>query len=189
MFEIAWTIPFNQSNHRDTNLFMLSVPLQNNGWDCGVFVCRYAYGLYRLSEAEFTYELAELKGNDNELGFPNLITKSEFFSFDMEDIVRIRVNFQKLIQRLCPIYSSWKVAIKSAQDEAKQKMKASSSTQNVEDLNMNSAFHAVSKETSQVSLASEDQKSRNTSLTDAVNKQYKSAEIMSRRPADCHVVI
>jgi hypothetical protein len=31
----------------------LSVPYQNNCWDCGVFVCRYAYSVYALRDRDF----------------------------------------------------------------------------------------------------------------------------------------
>lgn len=181
------------ANPFDDSIFsfylLLIVPLQNNGWDCGVFVCRYAYGMYRLSEAEFTYELAELKGNDNELGFPNFITKSDAFDFNMEDIGRIRLNFQILIQKLFSIYSRRKASDKLAKKESKEKTKVLMSSQQVEDQKMNSVRDTTSKETSQGSLASEDQNLRIMGLAEVINDQSQSVESMSSSPADCHAVI
>ncbi len=154
-----------------------------------MFVCRYAYGLYRLSEVDFTYELAELKGNDNELGFPNFISKAEVFDFNMEDIGRIRSNFQMLIERLFVIYSSWKASCKVAQNDSKQKTKVSLSTQHVEDQKANFVHGATAEERSQDSLASEDQNSRIIGLAEVINKQRLSEESGSRTPADCHAVV
>jgi hypothetical protein len=37
-------------------LFLHVVPTQKNGFDCGLFVCRYALGIYKLQEQSFTYE-------------------------------------------------------------------------------------------------------------------------------------
>lgn len=78
---------------------MLTVPYQENSWDCGVYVCRFAYGLYLLRSKKFLAE--EVSGKRP---FENLITKSPEFSFGMKDIVRLRREIMKLIVSLSNIY-------------------------------------------------------------------------------------
>ena len=89
------------------------VPYQDNSWDCGVFVCRYAYGLYLLRNHVITY--GDL-GNSKR-PFRELITNSEEFDFDSEDIVRLRGVLKILIGRLSTMYLKWKKA-KDEQEKA-----------------------------------------------------------------------
>jgi Ulp1 family protease len=65
--------------------FFSTVPYQDNGWDCGVFVCRYGFAMYQLRDKKFSYrEVMEGK-----TPFSALITNSTEFNFDMNDIDRI----------------------------------------------------------------------------------------------------
>ena len=78
---------------------MLEVPYQENSWDCGVYVCRFAYGLYLLRNKKFLSE--EVSGKRP---FENLITNSPEFSFSMKDIVRLRSEMKELVVSLSNIY-------------------------------------------------------------------------------------
>lgn len=78
---------------------VISVPYQDNSWDCGVFVCRYAYSVYCLRNEEFCR---------NEDWYERDLTSRREFKFDMVDIERLRENIRVLIQRLSKIYIPWK---------------------------------------------------------------------------------
>lgn len=95
-----------------TNSFLAAVPYQNNSWDCGVFVCRYAYGLFK-TRSHMVYTESDFQEN-----FLAAITKSSEFSFNMSDIARIRVEFGTLIDKLSSSYKSWKEG-KRKKDETK----------------------------------------------------------------------
>ncbi len=73
------------------------VPRQENGCDCGIFVCRYAYGLYTMRNENFTR--SGIREN-----FICLITNGTAFQFDMDDIVRIREEFITLVDSLAGLY-------------------------------------------------------------------------------------
>ena len=73
------------------------VPRQDNKWDCGVFVCRYAYNLFIMRNLRFTRE----GYNEN---FVSLITRGKAFQFDMSDIARIRKEMSKLFDNLSKVY-------------------------------------------------------------------------------------
>lgn len=80
-----------------------TVPRQNNTWDCGVFVCRYAYAIFHLRNRPFTY--GAVSGSTP---FSRLITGGTEFDFDMNDIVRFRGEFKKLVENLSLVYYNWK---------------------------------------------------------------------------------
>lgn len=74
------------------------VPYQDNGFDCGLFVCRYAYAMYKLAGKIFSYgELATMGPLQNVI---RSITRSDEFGFGMEDMARMRREMQTLIRRL-----------------------------------------------------------------------------------------
>ena len=77
--------------------------MQNNTWDCGVFVCRYASAIFKLRNRSFKYR--DVDGNSP---FSRVVTGGAEFDFDMDDIVRFRSEFQTLIERLSGVYSKWK---------------------------------------------------------------------------------
>jgi len=80
---------------------LFTVPYQSNSWDCGVFICRYAYSLLLLRGEKFT--IGDIKNN-----FSDVISNSAEFCFDMTDVCRIRREFIKLIMRLSCEYRSYK---------------------------------------------------------------------------------
>jgi len=103
-------------------LFDPKIPYQSNSWDCGVFVCRYAYSLLLLRNEAFT----KSKLQDR---YENMITMSAEFNFDKRDIYRIRDEMIKLINRLSKIYSNHK-SIKKQEVKTK-KAKSEKSYANV----------------------------------------------------------
>lgn len=96
-----------------TGIFLNAVPYQTNSCDCGVFVCRYAYGLYLLRNQTFTFE----DQNDN---FRKAITDNPAFQFDMDDIARIRGEMRTLIGKLTKEYRSVKQTAKIEKIRAKR---------------------------------------------------------------------
>lgn len=101
----------------------LLVPYQNNTWDCGVFVCRYAYAVYELRHRHFTYEDAGMYCEESTQGagqraFYDLISDSAEFNFGMKDIARFRKEFKILIERLSKIYLRFK---KKERDDLRQR--------------------------------------------------------------------
>ena len=78
-----------------------TVPKQTNGYDCGVFVCRYAYALYQARFTPITYV-------DLHLEKPPLktaITQSTFFNFDDLEVTLLRTEVGVLIDNLAKVYS------------------------------------------------------------------------------------
>jgi hypothetical protein len=105
--------------------FQSLVPKQLNSWDCGVFVCRYAYSMLLLRHNEFTFS-----GSDNARGkccmtsFKNLI-KSDAFRFNLDDIARLRDEIRTLIERLSELYLDWKARNATRNNEESKKPPAS----------------------------------------------------------------
>jgi hypothetical protein len=96
------------------------VPYQLNGWDCGVFMCRYAYALYLLRDKTFSFRETNLRSNKPKSRFRRLITESYAFDFTGDDIQRIRTEMKTLIERLSVIYSR----VKEDEKQAKLAKKA-----------------------------------------------------------------
>ena len=101
--------------------FNTAVPHQNNSWDCGVFVCRYAYAIFRLRLRDFTFGDAGLcsEGEKKNNPFYHLITDTEEFDFDMSDIRRFREELKTLVEKLSGIYLKWKKVEREEQRKAK----------------------------------------------------------------------
>merc|ERR1712238_404701 len=114
------------------------VPLQDNGSDCGVFVCRYALAMLKLRHLKFTNKEAGIEkasGLDVDRvtrrstrkgirganpPFTELITNGDEFTFDCNDIKRIRTEYQTFIKNLHPLYEkSNKVKIETEKEEKK----------------------------------------------------------------------
>jgi hypothetical protein len=112
---LAFTTKYSSSSNL-TYLFL--VPYQDNGCDCGVFVCRYAYNLYLMRKQIFSFT-----GIENQ--FKTLITDGPAFDFDMDDIARIREEIKVLIDALSPLYYAYKRQEKSQRAAAKNKEKES----------------------------------------------------------------
>lgn len=92
-----------------------TVPRQTNGYDCGVFVCRYSWGLFSIRSRRFSYRevgirksvSGDMYGPSSPL-FRELITEDRAFHFTMEDIERLRREMKTLIEKLSGIYVRWK---------------------------------------------------------------------------------
>jgi len=99
---------------------LIPVPYQDNGCDCGVFVCRYAYNLYMMRHQKFTYSDYQERPP-----FTSKITRSPAFQFDMSDIDRIREEIATLIDNLSklfiPCFDKQNKAAREAKRVAKQK--------------------------------------------------------------------
>ena len=116
--------------------YFISVPYQNNGCDCGVFVCRYAFSLLRLRNVEFKFDTTGYKNyNKASKTLPKiletLITHSEAFRFQSEDMIRLRSEFAKLIDNLSDMYKKEKELEKKKKLLEKQQSNLGKETQNV----------------------------------------------------------
>jgi hypothetical protein len=73
------------------------IPYQENGCDCGVFVCRYAYNLFQMRSKCFShFDMAD--------NCYDLFEECGLFNFDMQDIARIREEMESLIRNLSKVY-------------------------------------------------------------------------------------
>ncbi len=88
--------------------FLSTVPYQDNGWDCGVFVCRYAFSVLSMRSIEFKFtpssENYYEKRKKLQKEWSKLIDNSEAFNFDVADIRRLRKEFATLIDNLSDMY-------------------------------------------------------------------------------------
>lgn len=84
---------------RTMPLFTPKIPYQDNGCDCGVFVCRYAYNLFQMRN-NYIFSRYDLSTRCKKLfqGYNPL------FDFGMEDIARIREEMKSLISNLSTSY-------------------------------------------------------------------------------------
>jgi len=84
------------------------MPRQLNGYDCGIFVCRFAYGLLKhLGKCEFTYEDAgfgTMNGGGRGELFSDCLAAGGHFRFDQSDVTRMRGEMKTLINNLSQEY-------------------------------------------------------------------------------------
>ena len=73
------------------------MPEQKNSYDCGVYVCRYAYNMYLMRNRSF-------KKADIDSKF-KYISNSAVFKFTEQDIIRIRLELNKLVERMTIVYN------------------------------------------------------------------------------------
>lgn len=100
-------LPDNHLKHSTYLLFALEVTYQNNSWDCGVFVCRYASGIFQLRDRVFSYN--ELLGERGDV--IKMITYGDEFNFSLDDIADLREEMKILIERLSTIYLPWRAKV------------------------------------------------------------------------------
>ena len=74
------------------------IPYQDNGCDCGVFVCRYAYNLFQMRN-KYIFSQYDLFTRCKKL-----FKECRLFEFGMEDIARIREEMKSLIHNLSTSY-------------------------------------------------------------------------------------
>jgi len=100
----------NPFSKKSMVLARLEVPQQPNGFDCGVFVCRYAYGLLHLRQSYFSYRDAGVREITNKMHqlplFQNFIQGSGQFDFAPSEGDRMRCEMRILIERLSCRYES-----------------------------------------------------------------------------------
>uniref|UniRef100_A0A7S3V8R4 Ubiquitin-like protease family profile domain-containing protein n=1 Tax=Chaetoceros debilis TaxID=122233 RepID=A0A7S3V8R4_9STRA len=93
--------PFNS---RYMPLSAPKAPMQDNSWDCGVFVCRYAYGILCMRDKPFAADASFLEMPKRNRIVNDWVTASDGFQFDMRDIVRLRDEIAYLIDELGKLY-------------------------------------------------------------------------------------
>ena len=107
---------FRQPFYRESMpLFTPKIPYQDNGCDCGVFVCRYAFNLFQMRN-ESVFSQFDMVDNCTDL-----FEDSGLFEFGMKDIARIRVEMKHLIANLSKVYLQ-----KKKLEKAKKKSKSKS---------------------------------------------------------------
>ena len=104
------------------SFFPFKVPYQQNGWDCGVFVCRYAFSVLSLRRKPFQFDGSkQYVDKEAQKSMKNMlnteISESTAFTFGMDDIERLRREFATLIDKLSDLY---KVKEKARLDEKKR---------------------------------------------------------------------
>ncbi|GFH57133.1 hypothetical protein CTEN210_13609 [Chaetoceros tenuissimus] len=99
------------------------VPTQDNCWDCGVFVCRYAIAMLHLLDTRIECKLADWRNvKSRKKLIKEYITEREAFDFGMDDIARLREEMAILIQDLHRIYKQ-KIEEKKTNKKAKKAKK------------------------------------------------------------------
>ncbi|GFH53921.1 hypothetical protein CTEN210_10397 [Chaetoceros tenuissimus] len=85
---------------------------QDNGWDCGVFVCRYVFAMLHLFDTRIECKLQDWRNATFRKDIiKKYITETDAFNFGMDDITRLRDEMAILIQDLHRVYKQ-----KSIQD-------------------------------------------------------------------------
>lgn len=117
-------------------IFEPKIPYQNNGWDCGVFVCRYAFGVMALRNVNFHIKKskdAKHRKQETKRLLKEIITEGNEFAFDMSDIERLRREFATLIDKLSDMYKRKK------QEERRQAKSSLKEEQNTTEEQENAA--------------------------------------------------
>mmetsp|Transcript_2711 Transcript_2711/g.5860 ORF Transcript_2711/g.5860 Transcript_2711/m.5860 type:complete len:1453 (-) Transcript_2711:112-4470(-) len=111
------------------------VPRQRNGCDCGVFVCRYAYGVYKLADLSLTRAAVM---SDDGVPFRDLIHRDQgLFDFDSDTIKKMRADFMTLLGRLSGKYDEYLGSKESLKQEKKKQAIDPQKDTTAEDLNGN----------------------------------------------------
>ncbi len=81
---------------------LASVPQQRNGFDCGLYVCMYAYAVYQIRHRPITYSDLYL----NKTPCSEAITEVSYFQFTSEEITGLRQQIAQLIDYLVIVYKN-----------------------------------------------------------------------------------
>ena len=79
---------------------MTLVPQQKNGYDCGLFVCRYAYAIFKIRDQFFN----QLDIASSKLLLKDEIIYNEHFRLNQEFIDQFRIQLKQLLQNLSDVY-------------------------------------------------------------------------------------
>jgi hypothetical protein len=88
------------------------VPYQDNGWDCGVYVCQYGFGIYAIFLRGHVVTYANI--GDCRHPFCALISESHDFHFKVFDIVCFWQDLGTSLKKLSISYKEWKEACNKA---------------------------------------------------------------------------
>ena len=93
------------------------IPYQDNGCDCGVFVCRYAYNLFQMCN-NYTFSQYDLSNRCKEV-----FKGCGLFEFGMEDIARIREEMKSLINNLSTSYLTTKQQQETPREQQQRQLR------------------------------------------------------------------
>ena len=105
-------------------------------YDCGLFVCRYAYALYQARFNPITYV-------DLHLEKPPLktaITQSTFFNFDDLEVTLLRAEVGVLIDNLAKVYSRVERKLAAKPKEAEENINSDLKEDRIEEEKIQSEF-------------------------------------------------
>ena len=86
--------------------FPLAIPQflnRKNGFDCGLFVCMYAYAMYQIRHRHISYSDVYL----SQTPCKEAVTDSTFFKFNSEEITRLRQQIGQLLDYLSTVYKNF----------------------------------------------------------------------------------
>ena len=107
-------------------IFLSAAPYQDNYKDCGLYVCRYAYGVFNLRHLQLTKDECLL--HDKTQALRRIITDDPLFDFDPDSIVTLRAELRQLILDQSGHFLPWKkkhdelMAISKRKERAKKRL-------------------------------------------------------------------
>jgi hypothetical protein len=97
--------------------FFFIVPSQLNGYDCGLFVCRYAAGLHKIRDEIFTF--ADIYETQSPL--LQKVTLNPNFQFNQAVVNEFRLQLGTLLDNLSSVYLNGKVPKRRNRKSASKK--------------------------------------------------------------------
>lgn len=87
--------------HENMPVGVPDVPMQNNSWDCGVFVCHYLFSMMSLQDTSFSVNKRKFQNKRNSSKMlKEWITNKDSFQFTSQDIVDFRAQLACLVREL-----------------------------------------------------------------------------------------
>jgi Ulp1 family protease len=78
------------------------VPAQENGFNCGIFLCRYAASMYYLQDFEIRF--SDVRNEQPPL--INILSLSPYFRFNQSDMDKFHAELLLIIKKLIMLYST-----------------------------------------------------------------------------------
>jgi hypothetical protein len=100
--------------------FFYTVPSQLNGYDCGLFVCRYAAGLHKIKDELFTFK--DIYASQSPL--LEKITLNSNFQFDQVVVDEFRLQLGTLVDNLSSVYHHGKLPKRTKRKDSTKKQRA-----------------------------------------------------------------